>query len=97
MNTFYNMMNGSKGQQVPANNNIMNVINSRFGNIGNAAKFLNQLISGKGLSVEDLARQGLQGKTFDNATINQFRAFAKQAGLSDKQINAGLKEAGIIK
>lgn len=92
-NPIFNMMNTPQSGGM----NIMNLINNRFGNLGNAMKQLSILLNNKGLNAEQIVRQNMQGKTFSNETIEQFRQFARQSGMSDKQIDEGLRKAGIIK
>lgn len=75
----------------------VSMINSRFGNINNAVRQLGSLIGRKGMNPEQIARENLKGMTFNNETIEQFRNFARQSGMTDEQINDGLRRAGIIK
>lgn len=92
-NPIFNMMNTPQGGGM----NIMNMINNRFGNLGNAMKQLSMFLNNKGLNAEQLVRQNMQGKTFSNETIEQFRQFARQSGMSDEQIDEGLRKIGVIK
>lgn len=92
-NPIFNMMNTPQG----GGTNIMNMINNRFGNLGNAMRQLSMFLNNKGLNAEQLVRQNIQGKTFSNETIEQFRQFARQSGMSDEQIDEGLRKIGVIK
>lgn len=77
-------------------NNLNSIIN-QFGGIQNMAKQLNRFLGNKGMDPKQIVIKNLQGKHFSNETINQFRQFAKQSGMSDEQIDNGLRQAGIIK
>lgn len=92
-NPIFDMLNISQSNGM----NIMDMINGKFGNIGNAMKQLSIFLNNKGLNAEQVVRQNLQGKTFSNETIEQFRQFAKQSGMSDEQIDTSLRKVGIIK
>lgn len=85
---------GSLGS-LPVNN--INSIIQQFGGLNNLARQLSGFLNKKGINAEQLVRQNIQGKTFSKETIEQFRAFAKQSGLSDEQINDGLRKIGVIK
>lgn len=95
-NPIFDMMNNS-GQAGTGSGGFMGLLNNRFGNIMNAMKQLNMFLGNKGIDPEQMARENLKGKTFSNETIEQFRQFARQSGMSDQQIDEGLRRAGIIK
>lgn len=80
---------------VPMPNNLNNII-QQFGGIQNIAKQLNRFLGNKGMDPKQIVLKNLQGKHFSNETINQFRQFARQSGMSDEQIENGLRQAGIL-
>lgn len=86
-----NQMNGLSGF-----GNINNII-QQFGGIQNMARQLDKFLGSKGLNAKQVVMQNLQGKHFSEETINQFRQFARQSGMTDEQIENGLRQAGIIK
>lgn len=90
--------NGNMGNMGNMGNisNLNNII-QRFGGIQNMARQLNNFLGSKGMNPKQIAMQNLQGKHFSDETINQFRQFARQSGMSDEQIENGLRQAGIIK
>lgn len=92
-NPIFDMLNTSQNSGM----GILDMINGRFGNIGNAMKQLSMFLNNRGLNAEQIVRQNLQGKTFSNETIEQFKQFARQSGMSDEQIDASLRKVGIIK
>ena len=75
----------------------MNNIIQQFGGISNMAKQLKMFMGRKCINPKQMAMQNLKDKHFSNETIEQFRVFAKQSGMSDEQIDSGLRQAGIIK
>ena len=94
------MLGTGGANMIPGNTPMPNNFNSiiqQFGGIQNMAKQLNRFLGNKGMDPKQIVLQNLQGKHFSNETINQFRQFAKQSGMSDEQINNGLRQAGIIK
>lgn len=93
-NDIFNMIQGLSGGNT---NNLMNTIISRFGSMDNALNRLGGILGGKGINPQEMAIKELQGKHFSEDTINQFRQFAKQSGLSDSEIDNALRKAGIIK
>lgn len=95
MNPVFNMMGqmGGMGQ----GQDMMSILIGKFGTMQNAMKQLNSLMGKRGMNPREAAIQELKGKSFSDDTINQFRTFARQCGMSDQQIDSGLREVGIIK
>ena len=98
-NSILDMILKSKGTVSNSDSPVdfTDMINKRFGNVNNAMRQLQGLMGRKGMNPEQIARENLKGMTFSNETIEQFKTFAKQSGMSDEQINDGLRRAGIIK
>lgn len=95
-NSILDMMgNRASGNQFNLGS-LINMLNGRFGNTANAISSLQGLIGGHGLNAEQLAMENLKGKTFSPEVIAQFRTFAKQNGMSDSEIDAGLKKLGLM-
>lgn len=92
MDMLGNASTGGIGGNMPMNNIIQ-----QFGGINNMVKQLQMFMGRKDINPKQMAMQNLRGKHFSNETIEQFRAFAKQSGMSDEQIDSGLRQAGIIK
>lgn len=90
-NPIFNMLSNS----ITPQNNAMGSINERFGSIGNAIAQLSAFMAGKGLNAEQIVRKNIQGKRFSPETIEQFRVFARQSGMSDSQIDEALKKIGL--
>lgn len=100
-NPIFNMMQGMGG--TPAQGaggnpmDFMNMLNGKFGNMGNAMKQLQGLMGKKGMNPQQMAMKELQGKKFDQKTIDDFKVFAKSQGASDQDIDRVLKQIGMTK
>jgi hypothetical protein len=71
------------------------VIN-KFGGLANTLNQLSSFLNNKSINPEQYAKQQVQGLHFTPETIAQFREFAKQSGLSDSQIDEGLRKVGLL-
>lgn len=96
MDMLGGQMGGQMGAVSQMGGNFNSIVN-QFGGIQNMMKQFQGFMGKKGVNPQQIALQNLQGKTFSEDTINQFRQFAKQSGMTDEQIDSGLKQAGIIK
>lgn len=95
-NSIFNMMS-KVSNNTNTTNDMMGLLNGRFGNINNAMRYLQGMLNNRGLNAEQLVRKNIQGKHFSDETINQFREFAKQSGMSESDIDKALRSIGVIK
>lgn len=68
----------------------------RLGGINNAMNKLSTLLNTKGIDARQLAINEIKGKHYSKETIEQFRVFARQSGLSDQQIDEALGQCGLL-
>lgn len=75
----------------------INQLIQQFGGIQNVVKQLNKFLGAKGVNPKQVVKNNVNGKQYTPETINQFRQFAKQSGMTDDKIDSALREIGVIK